>query len=134
MSRAEVWKFLEVNILPYIIDWLFILVLGILMACLSFALDFFISKISLGNSLAVVISTSLLYLLLIGWYVCMVCTGYVCVWCSQGVCMVYTWCKCMVYTWCKCMVYTWCIYVPLYIRKFLSAIQKMFHVAKFLWK
>ena len=42
------WRYLGDNILPYIIDWLFVLILGILMACLSFILDFFISKITLG--------------------------------------------------------------------------------------
>ncbi len=43
------WKYLEANILPYIIDWVFIFVLGILMAGLSFGLDYIISKILTGG-------------------------------------------------------------------------------------
>ncbi|XP_064385075.1 chloride channel protein 2-like [Halichondria panicea] len=43
--KWRAWKYLEANILPYIIDWVFIFVLGILMAGLSFGLDYIISKI-----------------------------------------------------------------------------------------
>ena len=35
-------------ILPYIVDWLFILQLGILMALLSFVIDYFIEQLGKG--------------------------------------------------------------------------------------
>lgn len=40
------------NILPYVIDWFFVLILGILMAVLSFIIDFFIEQIRRGEGLA----------------------------------------------------------------------------------
>ncbi len=46
---AGAWKYLEANILPYVIDWIFIFLLGILMAGLSFGLDYVISKILSGK-------------------------------------------------------------------------------------
>lgn len=39
---------MNAKILPYVIDWVFVLVLGILMAALSFLIDFLIEKISQG--------------------------------------------------------------------------------------
>lgn len=43
-----IWKWVNAKILPYVIDWVFVLVLGILMAALSFLIDFLIEKISQG--------------------------------------------------------------------------------------
>ena len=42
------WNWLSTNVFPYIIDWMFILVLGMLMALLSFAIDYLIDKINEG--------------------------------------------------------------------------------------
>jgi len=36
------------NVLPYVVDWLFVLILGILMAVLSFIIDYIIEKIGEG--------------------------------------------------------------------------------------
>ena len=46
---AGTWRYIQMKILPYIIDWLFILILGVLMATLSFIIDVFIDWISKGE-------------------------------------------------------------------------------------
>lgn len=57
-SKAwRTWRYIQMKILPYIIDWLFILILGVLMATLSFIIDVFIDWISKAH---VVLSIQLL--------------------------------------------------------------------------
>ena len=43
------WKYVQMNVLPYIIDWFFVLILGILMAALSFIIDYLIEQIRRGE-------------------------------------------------------------------------------------
>ncbi len=45
------WNYVSTKILPYVIDWLFVLILGILMAVLSFIIDYFIEKIREGRAI-----------------------------------------------------------------------------------
>ena len=43
------WNWLSTQVFPYIIDWMFVLILGLLMALLSFAIDYLIDKVFLGR-------------------------------------------------------------------------------------
>ena len=50
LPRAGLWNWLSTQVFPYIIDWMFVLILGLLMALLSFAIDYLIDNINLGQS------------------------------------------------------------------------------------
>ena len=54
------WKYIQLNILPYVIDWLFVLILGILMAVLSFIIDYLIEQIRRGEMQAISEVTNIL--------------------------------------------------------------------------
>ena len=45
---AGAWHWFSTMILPYIVDWLFVLFLGIFMALVSFIIDYFIEQIRKG--------------------------------------------------------------------------------------
>jgi len=45
---AGAWNWFSLNILPYIVDWVFVLLLGIFMALVSFIIDYFIEQIRKG--------------------------------------------------------------------------------------
>jgi chloride channel 2 len=53
-KRARIGRCFDVlknSVAPYVADWLFILVLGVLMAILSFAIDFVIAQLGRGVSI-----------------------------------------------------------------------------------
>ena len=54
---------MSTNVLPYIIDWMFILILGLLMALFSFAIDYLIEKINEGKTTQKVFNLPLFELL-----------------------------------------------------------------------
>lgn len=63
------WKYLSTHVLPYIIDWFFISILGILMAVLSFIIDYLIEQIRRAHvvlSLKLIENVVLQYLFWIG--------------------------------------------------------------------
>ena len=57
------WNWMSTNVLPYIIDWMFILILGLLMALFSFAIDYLIEKINEGKTTQKVLNLPLIELL-----------------------------------------------------------------------
>ena len=48
LFSSGIWNWVSNNVLPYVVDWLFVLILGILMAVLSFIIDYIIEKIGEG--------------------------------------------------------------------------------------
>lgn len=49
LSLTGAWNWVSTQVLPYIIDWMFILILGLLMALFSFAIDYLIEKVDEGK-------------------------------------------------------------------------------------